>query len=114
MLLAVSQAVAFCLILDMLTRGICIIDLANFPVISELREKSLAWTVHLKRSFDNVFDAWHNIEDLHSQDGKRKRTIRETSDYYYTSTVGHRDEVVTSENIHIRSPLQLLTEFSAS
>lgn len=42
------------------------------------------------------------IEGPHSQDGKRKRTIREAPDYYYTSTVGHRDEVVTSENIRIQ------------
>ena len=66
--------------------------------ISDLREKQSGCTDEVVATCST-----HDvpIEGPRSQEGKRKRTIREPSDYVYTSTVGQR-EVVTSETIRVQ------------
>ena len=69
--------------------------------MSEFRDQPSSWT----DIWDDVLKlcSTHDItiQGPRSQAGKRKKTIRESPDYYYTTSTGHREEVVTSEAIHV-------------
>ena len=69
--------------------------------MSDLREKPSTWIDIWNEVLTMCSTHDITIEGPHSQTGKRKKTVREAPDYYYTSSTGHREEVVTSETIRV-------------
>lgn len=70
--------------------------------MSDLRQKPSIWTDTWKEI--QALCSSHNIEiqGPHSQRSKRKKTVRESPDMYYTSPSGHRDEVAMEPSEAIR------------